>query len=200
MNERLGLRITAGWFGQVIAWFFIAAVVAMLLAAVLIPRMGGGTPYAILTGSMRPDLPIGTLVVMKPVDATDIGVGNVVTYQLKSGEPTVVTHRVVAVGFDSDGTRIFTTQGDANNSPDAKKVIPAQIKGKFWYQVPYLGRVNILINKAQHHAITVLIVSGLLIYAGFMFTGSVRERIAKKRSNDLTPKDSTPTLEKEAAI
>ena len=184
MSEHTRARSTVGWIGQVIAWFVITAVAAMLVACVFVPRLGGATPYTILTGSMRPDLPVGTLVVMKPVDVSNIGVGNVVTYQLASGESTVVTHRVVAVGFDSDGTRIFTTQGDANNGPDPKKVIPAQIKGELWYAVPHLGRVSNLIDNAQRHALSILVISGLLIYSAFAFTSSARERVTKNRPKE----------------
>lgn len=186
MSEHTRVRSAAGWIGQVIAWFVITAVVVMLAVCVVIPRIGGATPYTILTGSMRPDLPVGTLVAMKPVDVSNIGVGNVLTYQLKSGESTVVTHRVVAVGFDSDGTRIFTTQGDANNGPDPKKVIPAQIKGKLWYAVPHLGRVSNLIDNAQRHAISVVIVGGLLAYAAYMFVNSARERRSTKKKEEVS--------------
>lgn len=180
MSEQTRVRGVAGWLGQVTAWFVIAAVVVMLALCVAVPRMGGATPYTILTGSMRPDFPPGTLVVVKPVAAEDIGVGSVVTYQLTSGESTVATHRVVAVGLESDGTRTFTTQGDANSAPDPEKVIPAQIKGKVWYAVPHLGRVSNLIDNAQRHAISVAIIGGLLAYAAFMFVTSVRERRTTK--------------------
>ncbi len=184
MSERTRARSIAGWLGQVIAWFVIAAVVGMLAICVVIPRLSGATPYTILTGSMRPDLPPGTLVVVKPAAADDIEVGNVVTYQLKSGEPTVVTHRVLGISFAGDGTRTFTTQGDANNAPDADKVLPAQIKGKVWYAVPHLGRVNNLIDNAQRHAISVVIIGGLLAYAAYMFVTSGRERRTAKQKEE----------------
>lgn len=183
MSEHTRVRSAAGWIGQVIAWFVIAAVVAMLAVCVVIPRIGGGTPYSILTGSMRPDFPPGTLVVVKPVDTKDIRVGDVVTYQLKSGESTVVTHRVVAITSEQGALR-FHTQGDANNGPDPKLVIPDQIQGKLWYALPRLGRVNNLIDNAQRHAITVVIVGGLLAYAAYMFTTSVRDRRSTRKKEE----------------
>src|SRR4051794_850345 len=102
----------------VVASVVILAFSTVIVAAVLVPRVAGATPYTILTGSMRPNMPPGTLVVIKPVPIKDITVGTVVTYQLRSGEPTVVTHRVVAVGTTLKGKRVFTTQGDANNVAD----------------------------------------------------------------------------------
>lgn len=174
-------RSVLGWIGQVLAWLAILLVVAVLALAVVVPRIAGATPYTILTGSMRPDLPPGTLVVVKPIDADTLGAGSVVTYQLSSGKPTVVTHRVVSAGIDGHGEPIFTTQGDANSSPDTKPVMPVQIKGKVWYSVPYLGHVNNAITGKERHMATIVVASLLLVYATFMLTGSLRERLRMSR-------------------
>ena len=53
-----------------------------------------------------------------PVDPDELGVGAVITYQMESGRPQVVTHRVVAVVNAIDGERRFLTQGDANEEAD----------------------------------------------------------------------------------
>ena len=180
MGVRKSSGHLAGWFGQVVAWLVIASVAAVVTVAVLVPRLGGATPYTILTGSMRPDLPPGTLVVVKPAPTDEIGIGTVITYQLNSGEPTVVTHRVVSVGFDGKGKRVFTTQGDANNVADAKAVMPVQVKGKVWYSVPYLGRVNNAITGKERSFTMIVVVSGLLLYATFMFTGALRDRVSRR--------------------
>lgn len=165
-----------GWLGQVVAWFTILGVVALLCAAVLVPRVAGATPYTVLTGSMEPGMPPGTLVVVKPVDADDIGIGDVVTYQLESGKTTVVTHRVVGVAFDKDGDRIFQTQGDANSTPDADPVMPVQIRGERWYSVPYLGRVSTLVSGSERSFLTGVVVVILMGYAATMFVSAARER------------------------
>ncbi len=53
----MSVRGVLGWLGQLLAWLAILGVVAILLVAVLVPRLGGATPYTILTGSMKPDYP-----------------------------------------------------------------------------------------------------------------------------------------------
>jgi signal peptidase len=151
----------------------------MLVVSVLIPRLAGATPYTILTGSMEPGMPPGTLVVAKPIDASDIAIGNVITYQLNSGEPTVVTHRVVGMGFNGHGERVFRTQGDANNAPDPKPVLPMQVKGERWYAIPYLGYVSNLFSAAQRQTAVVIIAIGLLVYAASMFIAAARNRRRK---------------------
>lgn len=169
------------WVTHVTSWVVIVAVVAAIVVSVLIPRVAGATPYTILTGSMRPTMPPGTLVVMKPAEPEDIGIGTVITYQLRSGKSTVVTHRVVSTVLGGDGEISFRTRGDANEATDLKPVRPVQIKGALWYKVPYLGYVNKYITGKERHITMIVVVSGLLLYAAFMFTSSLRDRFGKSR-------------------
>ncbi len=55
-----------------------------------------------------------------------------------SGAPILITHRIVEVGSGSAGPT-FITQGDANDAPDPRPVEAAQVRGKVWYHVPYIG-------------------------------------------------------------
>lgn len=158
------------------AWSVTGAVALVVGAAVLVPRAAGATPYVVLTGSMEPAMPPGTLVVTRPAAADAIGVGSVITYQLASGEPTVATHRVVAVGVDTTGERVFRTQGDANGAPDPGWVRPVQVRGERWYSVPYLGHVTTLVSEADRQLVSTLVAAGLLGYAGVTALGAVRDR------------------------
>ena len=150
--------------------------VAAVSLAVLVPRLAGATPYTVLTGSMSPTMPPGTLVVVRPVDPADIEIGSVITYQLKSGDPTVVTHRVVEQGFDGMGELVFRTQGDANDVADPQWVRPVQIGGERWYSVPYLGYVSNVLTGQERQLGVYLAAAGLLGYALLMFAGAVRDK------------------------
>ena len=167
---------SARWLVQVLSWFVMLSVSAMLLLAVIVPRLAGATPYVIETGSMRPQLPPGTLVVIKPIDPATVSVGDVVTYQVASGSATVVTHRVITQGFDGTSAPRWRTQGDANQAADARWVLPVQLKGKEWYAVPYLGYVTSLITEQQRGLLVVFMVVGLLLYALAQFRGAARDR------------------------
>jgi signal peptidase len=181
------MRSVLGWLGQVVSWLVILSVAAVLAVAVLVPRIAGATPYTVLTGSMRPHYPPGTLVVVKPIDTDDLRNGDVATYQISSGDPEVATHRIVAIGVDLKGERVFTFQGDANNAPDPKPVLPVQIRGKLWYAVPYLGYLNNALNGRQRQAAVLVVSAALLGYAAFMFVGAIRDRRRKRRSTDHPP-------------
>src|SRR3712207_3877594 len=122
------------------AWLVAAGATAALLASVVVPRLAGATPVTVLTGSMTPGLPPGSLVVVKPVHAGEIGTGDVITYQRRSGEATVGTHRVVSGAGEDDGRPRYRTQGDANPVPDKDWVRPVQVRGRLWDSVPYLCR------------------------------------------------------------
>lgn len=151
-----------------------AALVA--LVAVVVPAVGGATTYTVLTRSMEPGLPPGTLLVVRPTPVDDLRVGDVITFQLESGEPTVVTHRITEVQLAEDDERLFTTQGDANANADPELVIPVQVRGSLWYSIPYLGWVSSL-RSSDAADVWIPVVAGLVLcYAAVMVVGAVRDR------------------------
>ena len=161
---------------RVASWVVVAGVTALVLVAVVVPRLAGATPYTVLTGSMTPTYPPGTLVVVRPVAIDDVRAGDVVTFQLRSGDPAVATHRVVRVGWTADGERLLTTQGDANATPDAVPVREVQLRGEVWYAVPWVGRLNVLLSPGQHQLLVRLAAGGLFLYAGLLLVRGWRSR------------------------
>ncbi|MET3963654.1 signal peptidase [Marmoricola sp. OAE513] len=177
-NQRTVRTVAGRAFALLVAGF----VIVVLGATVLVPAVGGGTAYTVLTGSMRPQLPPGTVVVVRPAAADDIRVGDVVTYQIESGKPTVATHRVVSISLDGKGDRRFITQGDANGAPDPEPVRPKQIRGVLWYAVPYVGYPARMVDGDIRR----LAVSGAILvlfgYAAFSFGGAARDGIRNRRN------------------
>ena len=119
----------------------ILMVVLLALAAVLIvPVILGYTELAVLTGSMQPTIPVGSLIYVKEVEPSTLQVGDVITYQLEGD--TMVTHRVVEVNPDEG---YLVTQGDANQDPDGQ-ITFARIVGKMDFHLPYLGYISMNIR------------------------------------------------------
>lgn len=119
----------------------IILVVLLALAAVLIvPVILGYTELAVLTGSMQPTIPVGSLIYVKEVEPSTLQVGDVVTYQLEGD--TMVTHRVVEVNPDEG---YLVTQGDANEDPDGQITFD-RIVGKMDFHLPYLGYISMNIR------------------------------------------------------
>jgi signal peptidase I len=157
-------------------WAVLLGLAALLVAAFLLPRLTGASTYTVLSGSMRPALEPGALVVVRPADADDIGVGSVITYQLRSGHPEVVTHRVVEQGIGEDGQPVFRTKGDTNSTPDKAWVQPGQVRGTLWYSLPYVGHLGEMVPYASKEVIIVLAAVSLLGYAVRMFATGIRDR------------------------
>ena len=84
----------------------------------------------VLSGSMEPTLHVNDMVVVSRQDS--YAVGDIIVYQ--DGRSLVI-HRVVSVSGD-----MLTTQGDANDIPDAPIPLSA-VKGKAITQIPLLGSV-----------------------------------------------------------
>lgn len=168
-------------------WLISALGTLVLLAAVVLPRVAGAQPYVVLTGSMTPTYPPGTLVVVRPTEPAAVRVGDVITFQLRSGEPTVVTHRVVSVGADSTGSLTFTTRGDANPAPDVDPVRPVQVRGTVWYAVPWVGHLAVLLTPADHRRAELLLGLTLLLYAAGVVVGAWSRRGARQVAADPAP-------------
>lgn len=183
------VRTSAGWLAQVLCWVLLLASVLVLVSAVLVPRLTGSTPYTIATGSMEPTMPPGTLVVVKPADTDKLQAGDVITYQLKSGEAEVVTHRIIGLGTSLEGETFFRTQGDANNTADKLLVKPVQVRGEAWYKLPFVGYVAQGLTSDQRY-ITNYVLAGLLTaYALWQFLCFYRER---RKPKDVVSKETAP--------
>ncbi|AIY03645.1 hypothetical protein ART_4046 [Arthrobacter sp. PAMC 25486] len=168
------------WAGQIFSWLLLLTVLAIAAVMIVIPRVGGATAYTVLTGSMAPGMPPGSLAVVRPVDPATLRTGDVITYQLKSGAPAVVTHRVVGVGSTLDGELRFTARGDANTANDLP-VRSEQIRGSLWYQLPWLGHVNSVLTGPQRQWLTFAAVTGLLGYSAFMAISALRDRLERTK-------------------
>ncbi len=102
-----------------------------------LPSVMGYTPMSVLTGSMRPMLEPGDMIITKKVLEENIEVGNIITYRVDN---TLVTHRVIDV-LHENGVYKFQTQGDANNVEDQQLVESSNIVGAYAFKIPKGGYI-----------------------------------------------------------
>ena len=123
-------------------WSIITTVivVAVVLLAILLVgvRLVGLQPYAVISPSMTPAYPVGTMLYVKKVDPLAVSVGDPITFRM-SGSSTVVTHRVTAIDRENGS---FTTKGDANDMEDGAPVDFGDLIGKPVFSIKYLGYVS----------------------------------------------------------
>jgi signal peptidase len=175
------------WLRQTASWVLLLSMFSLLVVMVAVPRLTGSTPYTVLTGSMRPGMPPGSLVVTRPIQASELKVGDAITYQIRSGEPEVVTHRIKSISRTLGGEALFTTQGDANPGPDEKPVKAAQIRGVVWYSIPLVGYVNSWLTGEQHILAIGVTVVVLLGYSALMCSAAVVESRRSKAASKRRP-------------
>ena len=112
-------------------------VLALALAVLLVaPRVLGMDSYAVISASMHPALPVGSLIYVQKTDPVNIVAGDVVSFRLGS---TVATHRVVAANPEA---RTFITKGDRNENPDGAPLPWSGVIGKVVFHVPFLGALS----------------------------------------------------------
>lgn len=117
----------------------ILLIVLVVVAGLLvIPNLIGYKSFAVISGSMEPNIPVGSIVYAKEADFNELEVGDVISYRL-SGD-TMVTHRIQEINTD-DSTVI--TKGDANNSADPNPIASSNIVGKVAWSVPLIGYISI---------------------------------------------------------
>jgi signal peptidase I len=184
-----------------LTWGVVSVVAALGAVTLVVPAVTGSTPLAVLSPSMEPTLPVGTLVVVQPSAPQDVRLGDVITYQLKAGDPTLVTHRVVEVRSVSTGEFEFLTKGDANGAVDPTVVTQAQLKGKAWYSVPLVGFVSVAVSGAVGPMVVPILGAALLAYGAYaVLTGVLaRARRKQKLASDAAAPE-TPIAEPVAGV
>lgn len=117
----------------------------LVIGFLLVLRFSNNKPFEffnVLSESMTPNIPIGSLVITKDIDAKNLKKGDVVTYQINN---QLVTHRIVSISKKQNEYE-FITKGDANNTADALPVSDSQIVGKLMFHLPKLGRFGEIIK------------------------------------------------------
>lgn len=108
-----------------------------ILILVVGPKLLGYQSYIVYSGSMEPSVPMGALVVAKPVDPATIEVGDIIVFH-SPDQGVILTHRVIAAQ-EVDGQPLFHTKGDANDFIDPTTLKFDDKVGKVVYDIPWMG-------------------------------------------------------------
>ncbi len=126
-------RFLANTF-QIFTWLIVLVLVLGALM-MLGTRPFGYTPYVILSGSMEPAYPTGSLIYVQKTDPLEVKIGDPITFVLNE-DLVVATHRVVSIDLDNQR---FTTKGDANDNIDSSPVLFKNLIGVPRFQISKLG-------------------------------------------------------------
>jgi signal peptidase len=138
----------------------------------------GFTFYNIVSGSMEPMIPTGSLIYAGHYKVEDLKKGDVITFQIKPSDqskPVVVTHRIAEVIKTEKMNKLpdgkekkiveyqFKTKGDANNKVDETILTTGNILGKYAWHIPKLGYVSSFAQQPTGFALLVLFPAAILI-------------------------------------
>ncbi len=133
---------------------FVLLVVLLIIVTVtsLLTQFGGAGSLIfgkygfgrIVTGSMEPDLPTGSFVLVKKVEISTLQIGDVIMFF--SDDPDVpegmpVSHAIVRVETDENGSLLFITKGTANDIEDMYPVRSEAVIGKVVWHSMTLGSI-----------------------------------------------------------
>lgn len=115
-----------------LSWIVIAVIVMYM--AIAAPLIMGFRPVVVLTGSMQPTFPVGSIVYYHKCAFEDLREGDPITFK---AEDALVTHRITTVNGIS---RTVVTKGDNNPTEDPAPVEEDQIVGKTTkFAIPFAG-------------------------------------------------------------
>lgn len=164
---------------------FVALIALALAVLVVLPKAVHGAALTVLTGSMTPTIPVGSVVLDRPVDPGTLHVGDIATYQKAPGKAEYITHRIIKIDA-SRSPVMFTFKGDANRGEDIVPVPATAIRGKVWFHVPYLGAIrDTLHTRGGMSGLAMLLLIG---YVGVQLAGARRDKTV---SDGAVDKDET---------
>ncbi len=110
----------------------LLAVIAASLA-ISVPRFLGYGIYNIVSGSMEPEIPVGSVIYVESAEPESIQPKDIIAFR---GGDSVIAHRVVENQV-VEGK--FITKGDANAEKDMQPVDYSQLVGRVAAHYPLLG-------------------------------------------------------------
>ena len=130
-------------------------IVIIVLVLILAPMIIGYKPVVVLSGSMEPAYPVGSLIYYKTASFEDIDKNDAITFYIDSD--TLVTPRVVV---KNEISQTFVTKGDANPTNDADPVEYKNVAGKaLEIYLPVIG--SVFASSVKY--IAVAVIGGILL-------------------------------------
>lgn len=172
-------------------------------------QIGGVSLFRVITGSMEPTIPVGSLLLCVETDIDQIQEQDIVCFRSKNAQimGKIVTHRVIHVTSSGDGEVLLETKGDANLSADAEFVTQSNLIGRVYHYSKdsniMVALVNILTDEI---GFMMIILFPTLLIAGFILRSCMNsmrrdiERALEEEKRKKEQEDQLYTDEEYAAM
>lgn len=162
----------------------LMVIIAMLMVGV---RLFGLQVYTVLSGSMEPEYPVGSMVYVMEADTATLELRDVITFRLS--EETVVTHRIIDIIHDENNPQkvSFQTQGDSNNVADGALVEPDDIIGKVVFKIPYMGYLAMFLGTRQGRFAAIAACAAMLLITlmSELLNAALKEKQGKQPAKEV---------------
>jgi len=130
---------------KLLRFFTLLSAVVILVVPVLfvLPNIAQITPYVVISESMEPSIPVGSILYVGRCEPIELKAGDVITFRMNQATESTTTHRVVENDVEK---RQLVTKGDANEDVDIVKIPYLQVIGKVVLSIPKLGYALIFLN------------------------------------------------------
>ena len=167
-----------------------AGVLVVFAMALIVVAVGVGTGRwqirPVLSGSMRPGLPVGGVVVTERVPLGSLRVGDVAVFHPPGARATTYVHRIISLQDGPDGV-VVRTKGDANLEPDPWAL---RLHGRWAYQarfsLPLLGYPAVWIHSPGGRRVLLVAAGVLFALLAASLVADLRKRRGTRPSTALT--------------
>lgn len=176
---------------------FNAAAIALILASLFVlmsvvltpagqvPQVLGYSVFRVMTGSMEPEIPENSFLLVKKTAPKDIQPGDVISFVSPDPalEGAVNTHRVTRV-VKQGGKRLFYTKGDANFIEDTYPVEESMLVGRVIYTSYLLGMAVSLLSSPLVFGAIILLPLLIILLTNLYRAVRIASDIAKKEEEE----------------
>jgi signal peptidase len=169
--------------------FIVLPLVVFTLITSKTDKVASIRSFVVLTGSMEPTVPVGSIVYSQKSSTNAYDPGDIISFKNKND--LTVTHRIAGKKNSKSGM-MYQTKGDANNVTDTDSLPEDKVIGKVIFQVPYVGRI-INFVKTPMGFLVLIVFPTLLFIAGELWNikkeieKEVEKRVLAKVQNEKNP-------------
>jgi signal peptidase len=162
----------------VLRWVALAlgGVLFFAVAAAMLPMALGDRSLVIMSGSMEPTIPVGSLAMVEPIPSANLQRDDIIAYKPNETVQMPIVHRIVSVEM-RQGVRYYVTRGDANTGADAELALPPTA-WRVFFNVPFIGYI---VSSTSSSVMSILLIGVPIFLIPLL---SALEWLMKKR---LTP-------------
>ena len=172
----------------------IVIMVIFMCIPFVVPKVIGVNVYEVVTSSMAPELPVGSVVYVQTCKADEVKVGDIISFYVGTDEENIISHRVVEINVDEQGDFFFITKGDANSDIDSMQVDVKHFVGKVKFKINNISWLVRLFDTSTG----IIILIGLIIISLCLNIASdlINKKVSSESNNSSNNSKSIKKINK----